>query len=226
MAKKTSEKAIESELHLNLAYMYQIAGNFGEALNACEKAWDAAVEADHLEWQRSVLHLRGTIQIRMGSIDETRKTCDELKTLIESSMNSKKMRMHHHLVGMIELDRENYSEAIDNFKNAISLLPFQQSTGDRHAMFIDPLALAYYKSRDFEKAQKEYENITQLTVGRLNYGDIYAKSFYMLGKIYEQQGERDKAIEHYEKFLDLWKDADPGIAEVDDARERLAGLTN
>ena len=224
MAKKTSEKAIESELHLNLAYMYQIAGNFGEALNACEKAWDAAVEADHLEWQRSVLHLRGTIQIRMGSIDETRKTCDELKTLIESSMNSKKMRMHHHLVGMIELDRENYSEAIDNFKNAISLLPFQRSTGDRHAMFIDPLALAYYKSRDFEKAQKEYENITQLTVGRLNYGDIYAKSFYMLGKIYEQQGERDKAIEHYEKFLSLWKDADPGIAEVEDAGKRLAGL--
>jgi cytochrome c-type biogenesis protein CcmH/NrfG len=48
----------------------------------------------------------------------------------------------------------------------------------------------------------------------------------MLGKIYVQQDNTAKAIENYEKFLDLWKDADPGIAEVGDAMERLAGLKN
>ena len=69
-----------------------------------------------------------------------------------------------------------------------------------------------------------YEKMTSLTTGRIMFGDIYAKSFYMLGKIYVQQGDKGKAIDQHEKFLDLWKDADPGITEVEDARERLAGL--
>jgi len=35
------------------------------------------------------------------------------------------------------------------------------------------------------------------------------------------KGWQGKAIEHYDKFLHLWKDADPGIAEVEDARRMV-----
>jgi hypothetical protein len=42
--------------------------------------------------------------------------------------------------------------------------------------------------------------------------------------IIRKKGQSAKAIEHYERFLTLWKDADPAIVEVEDARMRLAGL--
>ena len=63
-----------------------------------------------------------------------------------------------------------------------------------------------------------------MTLGRVCGWDIYAKSFYMLGKIAEQRGWPGKAIEHYEKFLEVWKDADPNLPEVEDAKNKLASL--
>ena len=136
------------------------------------------------------------------------------------------MRFYYHLMGMIEKKRDNYSGAIDYFKQAISLLPCQHGVElySDQVFFIEPLASAYYESEDFEKAVEEYKKILPLTLGRQNYSSLYAKSFYMLGKIYEQQDNKAKSLEHYEKFLTLWKDADPGLPEVADARERVATL--
>jgi tetratricopeptide (TPR) repeat protein len=63
-----------------------------------------------------------------------------------------------------------------------------------------------------------------LTTGRLGSGDLYAWSFYHLGRIDEKLGDKAKARENYRKFLDLWKNADPGLLEVADAKQRLANL--
>jgi hypothetical protein len=46
----------------------------------------------------------------------------------------------------------------------------------------------------------------------------------MLGKLCQGQGWKDKAISYYEAFLELWKEADPGIPELEDVKRALAEL--
>jgi serine/threonine protein kinase/Tfp pilus assembly protein PilF len=221
-AKKMGEYSWKSVFHNCLALTYLKMGRLEEALKECDLAMDSARNWEDLERQRIALCTKGLVYVKMKSMEEAQRTADELMQVIEEGMNKKAIRYHYLLTGKIELHKGNYSQAIEHFKNAISLLSHGPLNKQVH--FIDPLAFAYYKAGDLENALKHYEWITSLTQGRIRESDLYAKSFYMLGKIYEQKESKGKAIEHYEKFLDLWKDADPGIVEVEDARKRLAGL--
>ena len=228
LAEKIGERGWERNYHLDLAYLNLKSGNPEKALKECNDAWNIAVKGSL--WSKiNTLHPKGLAYLGMKSINEAQRVADELKELIEKGMIRKSIRFYYHLIGMIELEKENFSKAIDYFKKAISFVPFQYFpwpwlVKQDNALFINSLALAYYRAGHLEKSSEEFERMTSLSLGRLYYGDIYAKSFYMLGKIYEQKGWKGKAIENYEKFLQLWKDADPGIAEVEDARKRLAGL--
>jgi tetratricopeptide (TPR) repeat protein len=156
----------------------------------------------------------------MGSFDEARKAAEELKSLIEKGINTKELWQNEDILGLIELEKKNYRRAADLFSRECSQLDFEG-----YPFPFDELARALYELGELDKARMNYEKITLLTMGRINDGDIYAKAFYMLGKIAEKQGDKPRAIENYQKFLDLWKDADPGLPEVEDAKKRLVGLT-
>ena len=140
-------------------------------------------------------------------------------------MHKKLIKFHDHLMGMIAFERGNFSESIQKLNQAVqSLYAPEENFPKIQAIFIFTLAQAYYKAGNLFNAQGEFEKILSLHLGRIGDGEIFAKSLYKLGKIFEQQGQNEKAIEHFKHFLDLWKDADPGISEIDDANARLAAL--
>lgn len=95
-----------------------------------------------------------------------------------------------------------------------------------HAYVLDALGDAYQLGGRLDKAAETYARIRQLLMGRSNWGAVYARSYYKLAKVYEQMGKKAEAGERYRKFLELWKDADSGLPEVEDAKRRLAVLQN
>jgi tetratricopeptide (TPR) repeat protein len=187
---------------------------------------DEALKNASVRGRIAALHLKGLIALEMNDWNEARICADVIKNAVDNWLNPKLMRYYYHLMGHIYLEENKIQDAIAHFGKAVALLPFQfDPEGDKHAPFYDSLALAFYRAADYENARKWYGEILTLTSGRIDDGDIYAKSFFMLGKIYEEKGWKGKAIESYRKFLDLWKDADSSIAEVDDARLCITAIT-
>jgi tetratricopeptide (TPR) repeat protein len=222
LSKKFGQSLWESLFHLGLAYLHQKSGNPEEALREGDQAWRSAEKAEYLEGQKLALLARARAFLSMKQMAAAQKEADKLKEMIESGLNKKEMRMYYHLMGMMELEKENFGRAIKYIEDALSLESYGPLA--KRAEIINSLALAHYKAGNLDKARENYRWITTLTTGRQSYGDIYAKSFYRLGKIYENKGMKAKALEHYEKFLALWKDADPGIPEVTEAKNRLSSL--
>jgi tetratricopeptide (TPR) repeat protein len=161
----------------------------------------------------------------MNSPEKARQAASELSQLVREAIDPTEAMRPELLLGSVELEQGHWSQAIELLNSAAGRLPHETGIPlDEQALFIERLALAYFGSGDLDKAGAEYRKIKALTTGRLSYGDIYARSFYMLGKIAEQQGDKARARENYRKFLDLWKNADPGLPEPEDAKKRLAGL--
>jgi len=212
-------KWAESAARRWLAYVYIQTGNFNEAIKECEQSWELAHEAESPPLQRFALYFKGLAQIKKGELEYAEQTVKKLKVFIDAGMHKKSIHLYYHLSGEIELERKNYNKAVNLIRDALELVVLNSD-----ALYIDSLASAYYESGNMKKAQEQYQRIISLTRGRDGHDDIYAKTFYNLGKIFEQQNKIAKAIENYEKFLDLWKNADPDLPEVDDAKKRLAGL--
>ncbi|MCK4816012.1 tetratricopeptide repeat protein, partial [bacterium] len=126
-------------------------------------------------------------------------------------------------VGCIEFSKGNFEASAKHMETAAEGLTDRLSPVYFRLHFL--LARAYLESGRLGEAVAEYEKLlSNYSAGRLLWAVWSVKAHYYLGQAYEKSGWNDKASEQYEEFLDIWKDADPGIAAIEDARERLARL--
>jgi serine/threonine protein kinase/predicted Zn-dependent protease len=221
LAQRVGEKAWEASARNSLAYRYWKQGKFQMAEAEVDALIRIADEENLVQSKIGGLWIKSALYLEKNSVSEASKTAEEMRRIIDSMLFKKQIRWYFDLLGYIELHKSDLPKAIRYFEQAVSLDPSPDIAKD--VELLEDLGSAYFKHGDIEKARGVYEKINSQLSSRWNV-DIYVKSFYMLGRIAEQQGDKTMAGGRYRKFLDLWKDADPGISEVDDARERLAAL--
>ncbi len=82
---------------------------------------------------------------------------------------------------------------------------------------------------DLRRAIELYETIDPKRFGQTGFPEttwpMYVRSYLARGHLLAQLGERERAIASYERFLTLWKDAEPPLQpQLREAREAIARL--
>jgi len=88
----------------------------------------------------------------------------------------------------------------------------------------DFAARVFAKKGETDKAIAEYERLVSPDPGVRKGALIHPFSRFRLAALYEANGAPEKAVEQYEAALKVWKNADPGLAEVSIARKKLAAI--
>ena len=156
----------------------------------------------------------------MAQNGEIQRATEALEHLKDSLGGSPGFLSQYYLAkGEVNLIDSNYGQAISNLKRA------QEISGIFPVAYM--LGKAYLANQNYDKAievfQKQLLIYESYRVCRPTWS---VKMNYYLGLSFEAMGRYDDAISQYERFLDIWKNADRGIEEIEDARIRLSRLNN
>jgi tetratricopeptide (TPR) repeat protein len=129
----------------------------------------------------------------------------------------------HIVRGAIAIAERRYAEAVREIRLSDAL-----PDGPRNsciACTLAPLARAFDAAGMADSAIAAYERYVNV-ISPFEWPDTYelAPAHERLGQLYEAKGNRRLANQHYAKFIELWKDAEPVLQpRVAKARARMAG---
>ncbi len=153
-----------------------------------------------------------------GDGDAARKVLEELRAEIESQSPGD-LRVYLRAKGAVELALGNPQSAIEYLETSARLY-YQPPIEVRYL-----LGKAFLETGQVDRAVDVLENaLTRHDADSVTFLARFVRVHYLLGQAYERSGWHRKAIGEYETFLEIWKGADPGIPEVEDARDRLQKL--
>jgi tetratricopeptide (TPR) repeat protein len=229
---------------LRKSFSYAISGWIYFELGGPERFEDLAQRAfdiifvlfpDSENMKATYNHYLGLVDLKRGKIESAKARLKKIESVVaflsdEGALLGKTESQvtYDWLHAEILIAEGSPDQAIEIFENIVyppvPNLQLESIGPDNWPFIKDTLPRAYLKKGDIDGAIAEYERMIVFDPKGQDRRLIHPKYRYLLGKLYEEKGEVAKAIEQYEAFLELWKDADPGLPELEDAKKRLASL--
>jgi serine/threonine protein kinase/tetratricopeptide (TPR) repeat protein len=218
-----ASKGFQSEFrdHLFLATAYRTKGRNAEFLSELAAA-NRILSGAHFGpiW---IMYLAKTYA-RMGKTGEATKLLNDMLSQAQNptaisgvNQSSRADQGAIYIVkGEIALAGRKGSEAIESFELA--------NKTDPGLYGLESLAFGYRAlGKPRESALKYEEMLPKFSLGGEGQ-ESWILGHYELGKIYGELGDKQKAKEYYEKFLNIWKDADPDIPILIAAKSEYSKL--
>ena len=121
--------------------------------------------------------------------------------------------------GLLKLAEGKASEAA----TAMEPVPLQPSQDANDVISI--WALAKFQANDFASAAKGFDYLTS-TAARRGLSASAPFTWLMHGRTHAALGQKEEARKSYQKFFAIWKDADPDVPLLLQAREEFAKLAS
>jgi serine/threonine protein kinase/tetratricopeptide (TPR) repeat protein len=149
--------------------------------------------------------------IELGDVEKAAEALKDVESTPTNSLLSESIRPSIPLYqGRVHEMRAEYEQAIAAYKRYSEIRP---------ADFGINLAIgrSYRKLKELKKAEEYLQK-------GLRTGPFDPEIHYELALVHIEKGGKKRALEHLNTALDIWKNADPGIPKVEDAKRKLAEL--
>ncbi len=154
-----------------------------------------------------------------GELDRARQLLAEWDSAVDPILRGDDGVGVHVSRGVLALADDRPQEAIAEFRRA--------DTGPCAICVLPLMGQAYDVAGMPDSVMAVYERYLETPwLDRLDNGDWWtlAAIYGRLGGLYELEGDAEKAISYYEKFIDLWADADPEFQPRVEAARRAIEL--